>query len=103
MTNDQDYREFQEMIFTELDCLEWKADRPLVEVVLKLSEEQIRIAAARGIRCERECRLRIPEERLLAIEPDRTKWPDTLRQVFERGLHIREDQIRRSAKRHDAE
>ena len=93
------YPLFQNLIFEEIDALETAADRRMVEVVIMFSEENVRMAAARGIDCPRQCKVMVPEERLLGIEPDRTKWSETAREILVRGIGVRESQIRQITKR----
>jgi hypothetical protein len=96
------YEYFQNLIFEELDALETAADQRMVEVVIMFSEKNVRMAAARGIDCPRQCKVMIPEERLLGIEPDRTKWSETVREILVRGIGVRGSQIRQIMKRRKA-
>jgi hypothetical protein len=99
MVKKDGYEYFQNLIFEEIDALETAADRRMVEVVIMFSEENVRMAAARGIDCPRQCKVMVPEERLLGIEPNRTKWSETAREILVRGIGVRESQIRQITKR----
>ncbi len=101
MVKKDGYEYFQNLIFQEIDALETAADRRMVEVRIMFSEEDVRMAAARGINWPRQCTVMIPEARLLEIEPDRTKWSETAREIFERGLRVRESQIHQIMKRRE--
>ncbi len=99
MAKKDGYEYFQNLIFEEIDAIETAADRRMVEVTIMFSEENVRMAAARGIDWPRQCKVMIPEERLLGIEPDRTKWSETVREIFVRGIGVRGSQIRQIMKR----
>jgi hypothetical protein len=90
MAKKDGYEYFQNLIFEEIAALETAANRRMVEVTIMFSEENVRMAAARGIDWPRQCKVMVPEADFLRIEPDRTKWSETAREILERGLRVRE-------------
>ena len=102
MVKKDGYEYFQNLIFEELAALETAANQRMVEVRIMFSVETVRMASARGIDCPRQCKVMVPEARMLGIEPDRTKWSETARELLVRGLGVRESQIRQIMKRRKA-